>query len=112
MLEHERLMDQQHAVASMRETLEQDLGRILLGAIRSAKDGTGRFVVPVGAEEVHVEMNLKPLNPHTGADDPFVLNLVEQMACAAEKVWNGRRLGPSSSGSNGSVRNERSHKGA
>ena len=103
-LEHERLMDQQHAVASMRETLEQDLGRILLGAIRSAKDGTGRFVVPVGAEEVHVEMNLKPLNPHTGADDPFVLNLVEQMACAAEKVWNGRRLGPSSSGSNGSVR--------
>ena len=43
-------------------TLEQDLGRILLGAIRDAKDGTARFVVPVGSEEVHVRMSLKPLN--------------------------------------------------
>ena len=108
MLEIERLMDQQNAIVSMRETLEQDLGRILLGAIRSAKDGTGRFVVPVGSEEVHVEMSLKPLNPQVNLDDPIVLNLVEQLACAAKKVRNGRRLKPSSTGPNGTVQDERS----
>ena len=32
-LGRERLMDQQNAILSMRETLEQDLGRILLRAI-------------------------------------------------------------------------------
>ena len=69
-LGRERLMDQQSAIVSMRETLEQDLGRILLGAIRGAKDGTSRFVVPVGPEEFHVEMRLKPPNPHVGPDDP------------------------------------------
>ncbi len=58
-LGRERLMDQQNAIVSMRESLEQDLGRILLGAIRGAKDGTSRFVVPVGSEEVHVAMSLK-----------------------------------------------------
>ena len=84
------------------------LGRILLGAIRGANDGTSRFVVPVGSEEVHVEMSLKPLNPHIGPDDPLVLNLVEQLACAAEKVRNGRRLEPSCTGPIGTVQNERS----
>ena len=107
-LEHERLMDEQDAIVSMRQTLEQDLGRILLGAIRDAKDGTARFVVPVGSEEVHVRMSLKPLNSNIGPDDPLVLNLVEQLACAAEKVRNSRRLEPSSSGSNGTDRGERS----
>ena len=107
-LERERLMDQRYAVVSMRQTLEQYLGRIVLGAIRGANDGTSRFFVPVGSEEVHVEMSLKPLNPHIGPDDPLVLNLVEQLACAAEKVRNGRRLEPSSTGLNGTVRNERS----
>ena len=62
-LEREQLMDQQNAILSMRETLEQDLGRTLLGAIRGAQDGTSRFVVPVGSEEVHVEMSLKPAQP-------------------------------------------------
>ncbi len=104
----EQLMDQQNAILSIRETLEQDLGRILLGAIRGANDGTSRFVVPVGSEEVHVEMSLKPLNPHIGPDDPLVLNLVEQLACAAEKVRNGRRLEPSCTGPIGTVQNERS----
>ena len=108
-LGREQLMDQQNALVSMRETLEQDLGRILLGVIRSARDGTGRFIVPVGSEEVHVEMSLKPLNPHVSADDPIVLNLIEQLSDAAEKVRNGRRIGPSSGRSNGTVQIERSH---
>ena len=100
-LEHERLMDQQHAVVSMRQTLEQDLGRILLGAIRSTKDGTGRFVVPVGSEEVHVEMSLKPLNPHVDPDDAIALNLMSQVASAVDKVRNsgrGNAFGPGSNG--------------
>ena len=71
MLEYERLMDQQSATISMPETLEQDLGRVLLSAIRGAKDGTARFVVPVGSEEVHVEMGLKPLNSHVSPDAPW-----------------------------------------
>ena len=45
-LEGERLMDQQHAIVSMRHTLEQDMGRILLKAVRDARDGTAQFVVP------------------------------------------------------------------
>ena len=79
-------------MVSMREKLEQDPGRILLGAIRAANDGTSRFVVPVGSEEVHVEMSLKPLNPHVSANDPIVLNLMSQVAEATDKVRNsGRR---------------------
>ena len=105
-LRREHLMDQQNAIVSMRETLEQDLGRILLEAILGAKDGTGRFVVPVGSEEVHVEMSLKPLNPHVSASDPIVLNLVQQLSRAAEKVRNGRRLDPSAAGPNGTVQDE------
>ena len=100
-LGHEQLMDQQNAIVSMRETLEQDLGRILLGAIRGAKDGTSRFVVPLGSEEVHVEMSLKPLNPHVSADDPIVLKLMTQVARAAYKVRNRGRRSGFESGSNG-----------
>ena len=85
-LEREQLMDQQDAMVSARERLEQDLGGILLRAIRGAKDGRGRFVVPIGSEEVHVEMSLKPLNPHVGASDPIVLNLMAQVAEAADKA--------------------------
>ena len=101
MLGRERLMDQQNAIVSMRETLEQDLGRILLGAIRAANDGTSRFVVPVGSEEVHVEMSLKPLNPHVSANDPVVLDLMAQVAKAADKVRNRGRRSALESGSNG-----------
>ena len=101
MLGSERLMDQQNAIVSMRETLEQDLGRILLGAIRCANDGTSRFVVPVGSEEVHVEMSLKPLNPHVSANDPVVLDLMAQVAKAADKVRNRGRRSALESGSNG-----------
>ena len=107
MLEHERLMDEQDAVVSTRLTLEQDLGRTLLSAVRAAADGVASFVVPIGTEEVHVEMSLKPLNPHIGPDDPLVLNLVEQLACATEKVRNGRRLEPSPAGPNSTVQGER-----
>ena len=100
-LGREQLMDHQNAIVSMRETLEQDLGRILLGAIRGAKDGTSRFVVPVGSEEVHVEMSLKPLNPHVSASDPSVLNLMAQVAKAADKVRNRGRRSAFESGSIG-----------
>ena len=96
-LEQETLIDEQNAVVSMRQPLEQDLGRLLLRAIRGAKDGTARFVVPVGSEEVHVDMSLNPLNPHVDPDDPMVLNLLEQLADAADKVRNrhGRSTGAS-----------------
>ena len=90
----EHLMDQLNAVVSMRETLEQDLGGILLGAIRGAKDGTGRFVIPVGSEEVHVEMSLTPLNPRASASDPIVLNLITQVAEATDKVRSRGRRSP------------------
>ena len=53
-------------------------------------------------------MSLKPLNPHVGPDDPLVLNLVNQLACAAEKVRNGRRLEPSSAVPTRTVQDERS----
>ena len=99
-LEHERLMDEQDAMVSIRQTLEQDLGRILLQAIRGAKDGKARFVVPVGSEEVHVGMSLNPLNPHVDPDDPMVLNLLEQLADAAGKVRNRHRRSTGASGPN------------
>ena len=99
-LEHERLMDEQNAIVSMRQTIEQDLGRILLRAIRGAKDGKARFVVPVGSEEVHMDMSLNPLNPHVYPDDPMVLNLLEQLADAADKVRNRHRRSAGASGPN------------
>ena len=97
-LESERLMDQQNAIVSMRQTLEQDLGRILLRAVRGANDGTARFVVPVGSEEVHVEMSLKPLNPHVRPDDPMTLNLLGQLADAIGRVRNRHRQNTAASG--------------
>ena len=97
-LKRERLMDEQDAMASMRQTLEQDLGRIILGAIQGAKDQPARFVVPVGTEEVHVEMSLQPLNPHVGPNDPIALSLMKQLAQAAETVRNRYRRDTSSHG--------------
>ena len=99
-LEREGAMDEREAMISMRQTLEQDLGRIILRAVGNAKDKTTRFVVPVGTEEVHVEMSLKPLNPHVGANDPIVLNLMDQLSRAAARVrreW-GREHTPGASG--------------
>ena len=100
-LERERLRDEQNAMVSMRQTLEQNLGKILLQAIRGAKDGKARFVVPVGSEEVHVEMSLNPLNPRVGHDDPMVLNLLGQLADAVDKVRNRHRRNTDASGPNG-----------
>ena len=97
-LKQERFMDEQNAMASMRQTLEQDLGRIILGAIQGAKDRAARFAVPVGTEEVHVEMSLQPLNPHVGPNDPIVLSLLEQLSQAAETVRNRYRRDTSSHG--------------
>ena len=97
-LKQERVMDEQNAMVSMRQTLEQDLGRIILGAIQGAKDQAARFVVPVGTEEVHVEMSLQPLNPHVGPNDPIVLSLLEQLSQAAETVRNRYRRDTSNHG--------------
>ena len=106
-LEHERAMDEREAMVSMRQTLEQDLGRIILRAVGNAKDKTARFVVPVGTEEVHVEMSLKPLNPHVGADDAIVLNLMDQLSKAAARVRHDRGREPTPS-ANGAVLTGRS----
>ena len=94
MLRHEQALDEQAAVISMGQTLEQDLGRIMLRAIRGAQDGTVRLVVPVGTEEVHVQMSLQPLNAHVSPDDPSVLNLLGQLSKAVEKVRNCHRRYP------------------
>ena len=110
-LERERLMDQQAAIVSMRHTLEQDLGRILLNSVRGAKHGTARFVVPVGSEEVHVEMGLKPLNPHVEANHPIILNMIDQLSKAADSVRNDRNREPTPS-TNGAVLAERSQSNA
>ena len=106
-LEREQTMDEQEAMISMRETLEQDLGRIILWAVGTAKDRTGRFVVPVGPEEIHVEIGLKPLSQGVGHDDSIVLNLIEQMAYAAQKVRNDQRCEPSLHIADERVQNER-----
>ena len=89
-LECERLKDHQDSIVSMRHTLEQDLGRIILEAIGNARDKTARFVFPVGTEEVHVDMSLKPLNAHNGGNDSIVLNLMKQLTKAAERVRDVR----------------------
>ena len=77
-LECQRLKDYQDSIVSMRHTLDQDLGSIILEAIGSARDEPARFVFPVGTEEVHVEMSLKPLNAHNGGENSIVLNLMKQ----------------------------------
>ena len=100
-LERERIMDEWNVIVSMRQSLEQDLGSILLRAIGDARDGAARFVVPVGSEEVHVEMSLKPLNSHVSPDNPTVLNLMSQVAEAFEKVRNSGRRSAAESGSTG-----------
>ena len=61
-LVRERIVDEQDTIVSTRETLEQDMGRTILRAVRGGEDSTARFVVPVGTEEVDDEMSLKPLN--------------------------------------------------
>ena len=88
-------MDQLSAQAAMERQLAQNLGRILLDAIRGATDKTARFVVPVGTEEVHVEMGLRPLS--TGDVPPFVLDLQAELSSAVERAKNRYRrnqLGP------------------
>ena len=85
-LECQRFKDHQDSIVSMRHTLEQDLGRIILEAIGSARDEPARFVFPVGTEEVHVEMSLKPLNAHNGGENSIVLNLMKHLTKAAERV--------------------------
>lgn len=97
-LQRERIADEQNALASMRQTLEQDLGRIILRAIRGAKDRAARFVVPVGTEEVHVEMSLQALDLHVGPNDPIVLSLLDQLSQAAGTVRNRYRRDTSSNG--------------
>ena len=87
-------LDAQAAEISMRETLESDLGRILLKAIGNAGDEASRFVVSVGTEEVHVEMALKPLDSRVSPDDPVFIDLACQYFDAYEKVRNRHGTGP------------------
>ena len=96
----ERVLHEQNAMVSIRQTLAQDLGMILLRAVRRAKDGTARFVVPVGMEEVHVEMSLKPLNSYVSPNDAMVVNLLNQMANTVDKVRNSYRRSAVGSGAN------------
>ena len=99
-LQRERVLYEQNAMVSIRQTLEQDLGRILLRALRGAKDGTAKFVVPVGTEEVQMEMSLKPLNACVSPNDPMVVNLLNQMADGVDKVRNSYRRSAVYSGAN------------
>ena len=85
--------DQLSGHTTMERQLEQDLGRIVLDAIEGATDRTARFVVPVGSQEMHVEMSLQPLNPHPPDAGRFVLDLQRQIAEAEERVKNCRRRG-------------------
>ena len=57
----------------------------------------------VGSEEVHVEMSLKPLNPHIRPDDSMTLNLLGQLAEAADKVRNRHKRNTAASAVNGAV---------
>ena len=82
--EHE--IDEQHAQVAVRQQLEQDLGRIILGAVRGSKHEAASFIVPVGTEEVHVQMSLRPLNGKADSNDPIVLNLVGQIQVAVDTV--------------------------
>ena len=83
---HERALDEEAAALSMHQTLERDLGRTLLRAVREAAEQPAKFVVPLGTEEVHVEMSLEPLNAQISASDITVLPLLEELASVAEKV--------------------------
>ena len=62
-------MDAEEAAIYTKGTLERDLGQILLGALSNATDKTARIVVPIGTQEVHVEMSVHPLNPHVSPSD-------------------------------------------
>ena len=90
MLRDERTLDEQAAAISIRQTLEADLGRTMLTAIGRADAEPARFVVPVGAQEVHVEVSLEPLNARVSASDPTILLLLDELAKAAEKVRSRR----------------------
>ena len=85
-LMNERALDEQAAALSIRPALEQDLGRTLLKAVRGAGEKPAKFVVPIGTQEVHVEMSLEPLSPQISSSDVTVLPLLEELARATEKV--------------------------
>ena len=82
----EREWDHRSGDAAVTEQLERDLGRMALEAIQNATDNTARFIIPVGSQEVHLEMSLHPLNSYPNPPDPSVLHLQSQLAGALEKV--------------------------
>ena len=110
-LRHEQRLDEQAATISIRQTLEQDVGRAILRAIALVGEGPAKFVVPVGTQEVHVEVSLEPLNPHVDAGDPTVLSLRDELAKAGEKVRNRHRRGALPQDSEGGDRNAKDAEG-
>ena len=82
----EREIDERHTLVSVRQQLEQNLGSILLGAIRGSNYEAASFVVPVGTEEVHLQVSLRPINGKVDPNDPIVLNLVGQIQDAVDTV--------------------------
>ena len=85
-------LDRQAAEIMTRRELEERLGHIVLKAIRNASNGVGRLVVPIGTEEVHVDMSIHPLNPHVGPDGRVALDLVKQVGEASERVRETGKL--------------------
>ena len=55
-----REWDLKHQIAKImtEQAYPERLGRIILDAIKNATDGVGRVVVPIGTEEVHVDMSI------------------------------------------------------
>ena len=62
MLRHERDLDEQAVATFIHQTLEEDLLRIILRAIRGAAEELAKFVLPIGTQEIHSKMSLEPLN--------------------------------------------------
>ena len=88
-----REWDLKHRTAGIltEQAYPERLGQIILEAIRNAKDGVGRLVVPIGTEEVHVDMSIRPLNPNVGPDDRVAIDLLRQITEASQVVRNRHR---------------------
>ena len=53
-----------------------------------SKHEAASFIVPVGTEEVHLQIGLRPLSDKADPNDPIVLNLVGQIQDAVHTDKN------------------------